>query len=133
MKKKKKIKMDKNHVDCQNKNNGNTGNKKNPTLCLYPKPPLACAKSLQFSKRGMGRGVEPLFFHVNTLPLSPASLLYSLTQTPTAEVTMLISTNFDNFAITYLIEVACFKFHFPIELVLNSFQTQKGLEPDFRL
>ena len=81
---------------------------------------------------GGGPGVEPLFFHVNTLPLCPPSLLYSLTQTPTAEATMLIWTNFDNFAITYLMEVACFKFHFPIKVVLNSLQTQKGLEPDFR-
>ena len=41
---------------------------------------------------------------------------------------MLILTNFDSFSITYLIEVANFKkFHFPIEVVLNSLQTQKEL------
>ena len=39
---------------------------------------------------------------------------------------MLIWTNFDSFAITYL------KFHFSIEVVLNSLETQKGLELVFR-
>ena len=38
---------------------------------------------------------------------------------------MLIWTNFDSLAITYLMQVACFKkFHSPIEVVLNSLKTQ---------
>ena len=45
---------------------------------------------------------------------------------------MLIWTNFDSFAITYLIKVAFFKNSFSIEAVLNSLQTQKGLELVFR-
>ena len=42
---------------------------------------------------------------------------------------MLISTNFDSFAITYLKNFIFQqkKFHFPIEAVLNSLQTLKGL------
>ena len=44
-----------------------------------------------------------------------------------SEVSMLIRTNFDSFAITYLSSLPQ-KFHFPIEVVLNSLQTQKGLE-----
>ena len=44
-------------------------------------------------------------------------------------VSMLISTNFDSFAITYLKNFIFQqkKFHFPIEAVLNSLQTLKGL------
>ena len=42
------------------------------------------------------------------------------------EASVLIWTNFDSFAITCLIQVDCFK-NF-IEVVLNSLQTQKGLE-----
>ena len=46
---------------------------------------------------------------------------------------MLFLTNFDSFAITYQIQVGCFKkFHFPIEGVLNYLQTQKDLELVFR-
>ena len=45
------------------------------------------------------------------------------------EVSMRIWTNFDRLAITYLI---CKKSHFPIEVVLNSLQTQKDLELVFR-
>ena len=44
---------------------------------------------------------------------------------------MLIWTNFDSFAIIYLSSLFQ-KFHFPIEAVLNSLQTQKGLELVFR-
>ena len=44
---------------------------------------------------------------------------------------MLIWTNFDSLAITYLSSLLQ-KFHFPIEVVLNSLQTQKGLELVFR-
>ena len=44
---------------------------------------------------------------------------------------MLIWTNFDSFAITYLSGLLQ-KFHFPIEVVLNSLQTQKSLELVFR-
>ena len=40
---------------------------------------------------------------------------------------MLIWINFDSFAITYLSSLLQ-KFHFPIEIMLNSLQTQKGLE-----
>ena len=45
---------------------------------------------------------------------------------------MLIWTNFDSFAIIYLSSLFQ-KFHFPIEPVLNSLQTQKGLELVFWL
>ena len=47
---------------------------------------------------------------------------------------MLIWTNFDSFAITYL-NISSFlqKFHFSTEAVLNSLQTQKGLELVSRL
>ena len=45
---------------------------------------------------------------------------------------MLIWTNFDSFAITYLISSLLQKFDFPIGFVLNSLQTQKGLELVFR-
>ena len=46
---------------------------------------------------------------------------------------MLIWTNFDSLAITYLMQVACFKkFHSPIEVVLNSLKTQNDLELIFR-
>ena len=50
---------------------------------------------------------------------------------------MLIWTNFDNCAIKYLIyyySVSSWlqKFHFPIEVVLNSLQIQKGLKLVFR-
>ena len=40
---------------------------------------------------------------------------------------MLIWTNFDSFAITYLSSLLQ-KIVFPIEVVLNSLQTQKSLE-----
>ena len=41
---------------------------------------------------------------------------------------MLIWTNFDSFAIKYLnLSNLLQKFHFPIKVVLNSLQTQKGL------
>ena len=40
---------------------------------------------------------------------------------------MLIWINFNSFAITYLSSLLQ-KFHFPIEIMLNSLQTQKGLE-----
>ena len=40
---------------------------------------------------------------------------------------MVIRTNFDSFAITYLSSFLQ-NFHFPIEVVLNSLQTQKDLE-----
>ena len=40
---------------------------------------------------------------------------------------MLIWTNFNSFAITYL-SSSLLKFHFPIEVVFNSLQTQRGLE-----
>ena len=42
---------------------------------------------------------------------------------------MLIWTNFDSFGVTYLI----LKFHFPIEIVLNSLKTREGPELVFRL
>ena len=45
---------------------------------------------------------------------------------------MLIWTNFDSFTITNLSWLLQ-KFHFSIEAVLNSLQTQKGLELVFRL
>ena len=45
---------------------------------------------------------------------------------------MLIWTNFDSFAIIHLSSLFQ-KFHFPIEAVLNSLQTQKGLELVFWL
>ena len=41
---------------------------------------------------------------------------------------MLILTNFDIFAITHLLSRLLQKFHFPVEVVLNSLQTQRGLE-----
>ena len=44
---------------------------------------------------------------------------------------MLILTSFDNLAITYVKRLPQ-KFHFSIETVLNSLQTQKGLELVFR-
>ena len=40
---------------------------------------------------------------------------------------MLIWTNFDSFAITYISRLLQ-KFHFPIEAVFNSLQTKKSLE-----
>ena len=40
-------------------------------------------------------------------------------------------TNFDSFAITYLIQVACFE-NFIFHVVFNSLQTLKGLELVFR-
>ena len=44
-------------------------------------------------------------------------------------VSLLTWTNFDSFASIYLISVASFKsFNFPIEVVFNSLQTEKGLE-----
>ena len=43
------------------------------------------------------------------------------------EVSMLIWTNFDRFAITYLSSLLQ-EFHLPIEVMLHSLQTQKGLE-----
>ena len=48
---------------------------------------------------------------------------------------MLIWINFDSFAITYLIQVNCFKnFYFKrLWCVVNSLQTQKGPEISFRL
>ena len=50
------------------------------------------------------------------------------------EASMFIWTNFDSFAITYLIINRLLqKFHFPIEVVLNSLQTQKDLELVLRL
>ena len=46
---------------------------------------------------------------------------------------MLIWKNFNSSAITYLILLALLqKFHFPIEVVLKSLQTQKDLELVFR-
>ena len=49
------------------------------------------------------------------------------------EVSMLIWTNFDRGAITYLnISSLPQKSHFPIEVALDSLQTQKGLELVFR-
>ena len=45
---------------------------------------------------------------------------------------MLIWTIFDSFAITSNISSLLQKFHFSIETVLNSLQTQKGLELVFR-
>ena len=47
---------------------------------------------------------------------------------------MLIWTNFNSFAITYLYNTSSFlqKFHFPVEAMLNSLQTQMGLELVFR-
>ena len=47
------------------------------------------------------------------------------------EVSMLIWTNFTNFAIN--ISSLLQKFHFPIEAVLSSLHKQKGLELVFRL
>ena len=44
---------------------------------------------------------------------------------------MLILTNLEKFAITYLSGLLQ-KFHFPIEVVFNSLQTKKGLELVFR-
>ena len=44
---------------------------------------------------------------------------------------MLIWTKFDGFAITYLSN-SLKKMFFPIEVVLNSLQTQNGLELVFR-
>ena len=43
---------------------------------------------------------------------------------------MLIWTNFNSYAIKYLTNISSSlpKFHFPIEVLLNSLQTQKGLE-----
>ena len=46
---------------------------------------------------------------------------------------MLIWTNFDSFAIEYLISILLQKFHFAVEVVLNSLETRKGLELVFRL
>ena len=45
------------------------------------------------------------------------------------ELYMLVLTNFDSFAITYTIIISklLIKFHFPIEVVLNSWKIQKGL------
>ena len=48
------------------------------------------------------------------------------------ETSMLIWTNLDSFAITYLIRLLQ-KFHFPIDIVVNSYQTQKDQELVFRL
>ena len=46
---------------------------------------------------------------------------------------MLIWTNFDSFAITYInISSSLQKLCFPIEVVLNFLQTQKGMELAFR-
>ena len=45
---------------------------------------------------------------------------------------MLIWTNFDSFAITYLISRLLQKLHFPIEVVVNPLKTQNGLELVFR-
>ena len=47
---------------------------------------------------------------------------------------MLIGTNFDSFAVIYLINISTWlqKFNFPIEVVVTSLQTQKGLELAFR-
>ena len=47
---------------------------------------------------------------------------------------MLIWTTFDSFAITCISNISSFlqKLHFPVEVVLNSLQTQKGLELVFR-
>ena len=47
------------------------------------------------------------------------------------EASMLIWTNFNSFAITYLSGLLQ-KFDFPIEVVANSLQTQKGLGLVFR-
>ena len=44
---------------------------------------------------------------------------------------MLIWTNFDSFTVPFLSSLLQ-KFHFPKEAVLNSLQTQKGLELVFR-
>ena len=48
------------------------------------------------------------------------------------EVSMLILINFDSSAITYLRRLLK-KIHFSVEVVVNSLQTQKGLELVFRL
>ena len=45
---------------------------------------------------------------------------------------MLIGTDFDRFAITYLSSLLQ-KFHLPIEVMLHSLQTQKSLELVLRL
>ena len=45
---------------------------------------------------------------------------------------MLIRTNLNSFAIKYLTCRLLQKFHFPVEVVVNSLQTQKGLELVFR-
>ena len=44
------------------------------------------------------------------------------------EVSVLIWTNFGSFAKKYNKSILLQKFHFPIEVVLNSLQTRKGLE-----
>ena len=50
------------------------------------------------------------------------------------EACILIWTNLDSFAITYLIICSVIhKLHFPIEVVPNPLQMQKGLEVVFRL
>ena len=49
------------------------------------------------------------------------------------EVSMLIWTYFDCFAYIYNISSLLQKFHFQEEIVLNSLQTQEGLELGFRL
>ena len=46
---------------------------------------------------------------------------------------MLILTNFGNFADISNISRLLQKFHFPIDVVFNFLQTQKGLELVFRL
>ena len=46
---------------------------------------------------------------------------------------MLIWINLDSFAITYYVSRLLQKFHFQIEVVVNSLQTQKAMELVFRL
>ena len=51
------------------------------------------------------------------------------------EASVLILTNFESFANTYISNISSLlkkKINFPIKIVLNSLQTQKGLELDFR-
>ena len=61
-------------------------------------------------------------------------LVPDLCKEDSVEVSMLIWTNFDSFAITYISDINSLlqKFHFPIEVMLDSLQTQKDLELVFR-
>ena len=63
-----------------------------------------------------------------TLVPGPFSFQRIICKKKSEEASMLIWTNFDSFAIKYLISRLLQKFHFPTEVVFNSLETQMGLE-----